>query len=632
MKHLRLIKTVFDGFVWTLSIPLAYIIRLESEIAFHWVDMLILTLISVPVKLALIVFNRQTSSTWRFAGISEYQNIAFSIGTFVLFIVALKLLGGQYLFIPWSLPILELGLSTLLLVGLRIGSKLWPRHTTINNSSTNGLSKTKKVIIAGAGEAGVAVSRELRKNSSTGYDLVGFLDDDPTKQRQTISGLNVFGGMSDLSEILKKTAIDEVIIAMPTAPGSTIRRIVDQARVNGLSYKIIPSLSDIIHRQAPVNQLRTVELEDLLGRPSVKLDENIIKDTIFDRVVMVTGAGGSIGSEIVRQLEVFKPRLLVLLGRGENSLHQLRLEMDRHFSEQRYTIIVCDVRDYDTLEHAFELYKPEVIFHAAAHKHVRLMQENPEQAIFNNVVGTQNVVDLSIKYGVRSFVNISTDKAINPTSIMGASKRVTELIAQQASLKVGHEQAFMSVRFGNVLGSRGSVVNVFNDQIKHGGPVTVTHPDTVRYFMTVEEAAQLVLQASAMHINGCIFMLKMGDPVRILDMARDLIRLSGYEPDKDIHIVFSGLTEGEKLFEELFYDDEHHQITTHEKVLISNSSGMPENLDTLVAQLVTAAQSRDLSQIREAFGCIIPSFSKSQPSPIRQINTNGELGSAHLHT
>ncbi len=612
MKHLKLLKTVLDGFVWTITIPLAYLIRLEEGVMSHIDDILILAAISVPIKLALININRQNSSSWRFAGINEYRDIARSIGTFALFLVLVKILFGQYLMIPWSLPILEVGLSTVLLAGLRVGSKLWPRK--LNNSSrpADGLSKSKKVIIAGAGEAGVAVSRELRKISTSGYDLVGFLDDDPSKQSQIISGLKVFGGISDLENVIKRTAVDEIIIAMPSAPGSTIRKIVDQARIQRIPYKIIPSLAEIIYRQAPIYQLRPVELEDLLGRPTVKLDENIIRDTVCGRVVMVTGAGGSIGSEIVRQLKLFKPRQLLLLGRGENSLHQLRLEMDRHFPDQSYQVIVCDVRDLDTLEQVFVKHSPEVIFHAAAHKHVRLMQENPAQAVFNNVVGTANLVDLSIKYRVRSFVNISTDKAIHPTSIMGASKRVTELITQNAAHKAGVDQAFMSVRFGNVLGSRGSVVNIFNEQIKHGGPVTVTHPDTVRYFMTVEESAQLVLQASAMHINGCIFMLKMGEPVRILDMARDLIRLSGYEPDKDIHIVFTGLTEGEKLYEELLYNDEHHQVTSHEKVLISRSSGAPENLDELVSDLTSAARSYDIQRIRLALKAIIPSFEVQQ--------------------
>jgi FlaA1/EpsC-like NDP-sugar epimerase len=631
MKHLRLIKTILDLIVWTFSIPIAYVIRLETESMVHWVDILILTLISIPIKLALIVYNRQNSSSWRFAGITEYQNIAYSIGTFVVFLVIVKLFLGQYLMIPWSLPILELGLGTILLTGIRIGSKLWPRTNGIQNRDANDPSKTKRVIIAGAGEAGVAVSLELRKNARANYTLVGFLDDDPSKQSQIISGLKVLGGMSSLGDVIKKTTVDEVIIAMPSAPGSTIRQVVDHASAYNVSYKIIPSLADIIHRQAPINQLRPVELEDLLGRPSVKLDEDIIKDTIFNRVVLVTGAGGSIGSEIVRQLVVFKPKHLLLVGRGENSLHQLRLELNRHSQNQSFEMIICDVRDRDTLEHIFSLHKPEVVFHAAAHKHVRLMQENPEQAVFNNVTGTQNVVDLSIKHGVRSFVNISTDKAINPSSIMGASKRVTELITQQASFKASDDQAFMSVRFGNVLGSRGSVVNIFNDQIKHGGPVTVTHPDTVRYFMTVEESAQLVLQACAMHINGCIFMLKMGDPVRILDMARDLIRLSGYEPDRDIHVVFSGLTEGEKLFEELLYNDEHHQITSHEKVLISRSSRVPSNLDDLVSDLTTAARNYDIERMRVSLNAIIPTFAVAQQSDPAFLDSleSGLTGQSH---
>jgi len=608
MRHLRLYKTLLDGFVWTCSMPLAYAIKLETDAVEHLPDIFVLTTLTVPIKLLLVVINRHNTSSWRYAGVNEYFDIAKSITFFSLIMLLSKFFLNDLLLIPWSIIILEFVLSAVLLSSIRTASKMWPRDKREESGQKNPMKSRKRIIIAGAGEAGVAVARELRKNPFSGYEVVGFLDDDATKQKQTISGLHVLGGMSDMSKILEKIPLDEVIIAMPSAPGNVIRVIVEQARSNGLSYKIIPSLAELIHRQAPINQLRHVELEDLLGRAAVKLDDDTIRDAIFGHVVMVTGAGGSIGSEIVRQLCLYKPKLLLLLGRGENSLHQLRLELDRHFPEQSYNLIIGDVRDMASLEHMFVEFKPEVIYHTAAHKHVRLMEENPEQAIFNNVMGTQNLSDLCLKYSVRGFVNISTDKAINPSSIMGASKRITELITQQAaSIAAGH-QAFISVRFGNVLGSRGSVVQVFNDQIKHGGPVTVTHPDMVRYFMTVEEAAQLVLQASAMHINGCIFMLKMGDPVRIVDMARDLIRLSGFEPDKDIHIVYTGLTNGEKLFEDLLYDDEHHQETSHEKVMISRSNGIPEDLDSKLNDLIQAAHSNNIVSIKQAIQTIIPTF------------------------
>ena len=392
------------------------------------------------------------------------------------------------------------------------------------------------VLIAGAGESGSMMAREMRRHPEKGLIPVGFVDDDPAKLRTRVAGVPVIASLNRLAAAARTSGADEVLISMPSADGDTIRRVVDQARKADLNYRILPAIHDLISGSVSISQIRPVNLEDLLRRDPVELETSLIRQYVTGRRVLVTGAGGSIGSEIVRQIARFEPAHIVLLGRGENSVFLIEQEMRRSYPSIPVSPVITDVRDMEKLEQVFSTHRPEVVFHAAAHKHVPLMEANPDQAIFNNVGGTRNLATLALEFGVARFVNVSTDKAVNPTSVMGASKRCAELIVRQAAERCKPHQHFVSVRFGNVLGSRGSVVPFFQKQIARGGPVTVTDANMIRYFMTIPEAAQLVLQAGGMDTPGAVYVLDMGKPVKIVDLARDLILLSGLEPGRDIEI------------------------------------------------------------------------------------------------
>jgi len=470
------------------------------------------------------------------------------------------------------------------------------------------------VLIVGAGEAGTMLAREMLRHPEAGLLPVGFLDDDPAKQHQKIMGIPVLGPISSLPQVAASTHADEVLIAIPSAPGKVVRRVVELARQVGLRHRIVPGIYEILSGKVAISQIRNVDVEDLLRRDPVQLDTSEITDYLEGRVVLVTGAGGSIGSEIVRQVARFRPRRILLLGRGENSLYQIEREIERTWPEMDWRTIVADVRDREKMQHVFTTYAPEVVFHAAAHKHVPMMEANPDEAIFNNVGGTKNVVELALEYGVERFVNISTDKAVNPTSVMGASKRVAEYLVQWAAQRAKPGQAFVSVRFGNVLGSRGSVIPLFKEQIAKGGPVTVTHQDMTRYFMTIPEAAQLVLQAGGLGNNGAVYVLDMGEPVRIADLVRDLIRLSGLEPGADIEIIYTGIRPGEKLFEELLTAEEGTEASKHSHIFVAkgNASGLEERL-ALIEELFDAARKRDPAEIRAVFKRLVPTFSPMVP-------------------
>lgn len=608
MHYRSAIKLLIDCVLWSLSLPAAYFLRLEFEATQYAADIFQLMLMALPVKVALILFNGLHNSSWRYSSFSDARRIIHSILQFTLIFYLLKLLAPSTWFIPLSVPAIEAMLSVVAFLFVRITCQVVFREARRERLRSTFRKPHHAVLIAGAGEAGTMIMREMLRHPSMGMTPAGFVDDDPAKQNQLINGVPVLGTVMEMSEVFRKHTIHEVVIAMPSASGEAIRLIVEHARAAKVNYRIIPGLHELISRKVSINQLRDVQLEDLLGRKPVELDSVQISQYITGRRVMVTGAGGSIGSEIVRQITSFNPKVITLVGRGENSLHQLMLQMERQFPQIPIEVKVCDVRDIVTLESVFEQALPEVIFHASAHKHVRLMELNPAQAIFNNVFGTQNVVNLALQYGVSCLVNVSTDKAINPTSVMGASKRVTELVVQWAAKQAKEGQQFVSVRFGNVLGSRGSVVPIFKEQIRQGGPITITHPDMVRYFMTIPEASQLVLQAGAMRANGAVFVLKMGAPVRILDMAHDLIRLSGLEPDKDIHIVFTGMAPGEKMFEELLTEDENNHMTPHEKIMISRHNDVPDNLPSLLDGLFHAAESGDSQAIKKALFDVVPSY------------------------
>ena len=453
----------------------------------------------------------------------------------------------------------------------------------------------------GAGEAGATLVREMLRHPETGMNPVGFLDDDRDKRGLTIASVPVLGTMLDLEQAITRHGIDEVLICIPSADGRTVRRIVDRVHhaAPDVPCRTMPALHEVLSGDVQINRIRNVTIDDLLRRPTVELDSVGVMEYLRGKRVMVTGAGGSIGSELVRQICAFEPAELILFGHGENSIYQLERELDVNWPGVLYTSVIAQVQNVVRLENVFQRYRPEVIFHTAAHKHVPLMELNPEEAVFNNVVGSRNLVDLAIHHGVTHFVNISTDKAVNPTSVMGATKRIVEMIVEAASRRASPDQTFVSVRFGNVLGSRGSAVPIFKQQIAAGGPVTVTHPDMVRYFMTIPEASRLVLQASAQGKNGDIYILDMGEPVKVLDLVTDLIKLSGLEPDVDIRIVFTGKRPGEKLYEELMTEREKAAQTEHEKIFVATAHPMDEQLlERTIEELVEAALHSDGNTIR----------------------------------
>ncbi|WP_456480951.1 polysaccharide biosynthesis protein, partial [Oceanithermus sp.] len=516
--------------------------------------------------------------------------------------------------IPRSVPLIEGGLALLLLGGARLAGRILFERAQLARSQPPH-SGSRRVLIIGAGEAGTMLAREMLRHPESGLVPIGFLDDDPSKQRQRFVGLPVLGNIEDLPRVALKAHADEVLIAIPSAPGKVVRRVVELAQRTGLRHRIVPGIYEILSGKVAISQIRDVDVEDLLRRNPVQLDTSEIAGYLEGRVVLITGAGGSIGSEIVRQVARFRPRRILLLGRGENSLYQIERELERTWPELDWRTIVADVRDREKMQHVFATYAPEVVFHAAAHKHVPMMEANPDEAVFNNVGGTKNVVELALEHGVGRFVNISTDKAVNPTSVMGASKRVAEYLVQWAAQQAKPGQAFVSVRFGNVLGSRGSVIPLFKEQIASGGPVTVTHREMTRYFMTIPEAAQLVLQAGGLGDNGAVYVLDMGEPVRIADLARDLIQLSGLEPGVDIEIVFTGIRPGEKLFEELLTAEEGTEASKHQQIFIARTSlaDLDQRLE-LLSELFAAARSRDPKRIRAAFKRLVPTYTEVAPT------------------
>jgi len=601
------LKFAIDVFLWALAGFLAFGLRLEGWPAPYWKTILYYLLLSLPLKSILVWAYGLHLQAWSRFGFRDLWRLgqAVAVGTLLHFLGTLLL--GETLGMPRSVPLLEGGVAFLLMGVVRfLVRRYWERTRASGAEGT-------RVLIVGAGDAGSMVARELLRHPEAGLLPVGFLDDDPNKRGQTLMGLKVWGPLDQLPAAGRALGAEEVLIAMPSAPGSVVRKVVELARRAGVRYRILPALYEVVSKEITASYIREVRLEDLLRREPVKLDVAAIASYLQDRVVMVTGAGGSIGSEIVRQVARFAPKQVLLVGKGENSLFLLEEELKDRFPSLFYKVLVADVRDRERMDYLFRTYQPEVVFHAAAHKHVPMMEANPDEAVFNNVVGTRNVVQLCLDYGVERLVNISTDKAVNPTSVMGASKRVAEMVVAWGASRAGVHQHLVSVRFGNVLGSRGSVVPIFMEQIRNRKPVTVTHPEVKRYFMTIPEAAQLVLQAGGLGGKGTVYVLDMGEPIRIVDLARDLIRLAGLEPERDIPIIFTGLRPGEKLFEELLTAEDGVVDSPHPKIFVARINGVPEDFEDLLEDLLQAARSRDGARIREAFRRLVPTYKPYVP-------------------
>ena len=555
---------------------------------------------------------------WVYASIRELRLVAVGVtASSVVVAVILVIFTSQKLFIgfPRSVLIIDWLLSIIFIGGIRFLLRLLAENVkSFNSPSSNG--EIKRALIIGAGDAGALVVRELQKNPDLNMTPVGFLDDNPAKMSQQIHGIQVLGNVNDISKVVENKRVDEVIIAIPSAAGKVIRTIADICRLKGIPFRTMPGIYELIGGKVSINRLREVDITDLLRRQPTHMKEELVGEILTGKMVMVTGAGGSIGRELCRQISRWNPAGLILLGHGENSIFETLLEIQESFPSLPLTPVIVDVRDIHRLQMAFEKHKPEVVFHAAAHKHVPLMEMNVAEAVNNNVLGTRNVVQICEKLGIDKLIMISTDKAIRPANIMGATKRFSEMIVLDAAKHSGH--AYSVVRFGNVLGSRGSVVPLFKHQIARGGPVTITHPDMKRYFMTIPEAVYLVLQAAAMGKGGETYVLNMGQQVRILDLAEDLIRLSGLEPGKDIEIAYTGIRPGEKLSEDLWEEGKQFNPTLHPEIfqLEDNTNLTGVELKKTIDRLLLLSEEGDSTGIVQLADETIPGSSlATTPAP-----------------
>lgn len=589
-----------------LASLLAFALRLEWHMSNYLSLAFAFSILSVIVLTVVELFYRLPWRSWHCSSVRDLVHLFKTVTIFGLILAASMFLFPKGNSVPRSIPLITAILAFLLMGGMRLSTRLFfERRGPVNSRSI----VPKRVLIIGAGEAGIMIAREMSRHPEAGLEPIGFLDDDPSKKHEILAGLPVCGSINDLPAVTEFREIEEVLISIPSAEGALVRRIVDLARQTKIPYRLVPGIYEVLSGAVNISHIREVDVADLLGRDPVSLDPGAISQYLTGKRILVTGAGGSIGSEIVRQICGFGPEKIILLGKGENSLFWAENNVMAKFPEIPFDTIVADVRKRSKMRRVFETFRPQVVFHAAAHKHVPMMEKNPDQAILNNIGGTQVLADLSLEFGVEMFVNISTDKAVNPTSVMGATKRIAEMVVRDAASRSTEGCSFVSVRFGNVLGSRGSVIPLFKEQIKRGGPVTVTHPEMTRFFMTIPEAAQLVLQAAALDDSGTVYVLDMGKPVRIKDLAKDLIQLSGFEPHVDIEITYTGIRPGEKLFEETLTAEEGTTSTRHDKIFIAPQKELPPSFAEKLELLLDAAKrGEDTEILRQNIKEIVPAF------------------------
>ncbi len=608
-----------DALLVACSYYTAYYLRFDGDIPpFHLANCMHTVIWIVPLKLTAFLYFDLYRGMWRYTSIQDLRKLGTACLASSGIIGLVLLVTVRFIGFPRSVFVMDLLLTLLLVGGLRFGIRLYYDGKNGKNGLSLESTKSehiKRLLIIGAGDAGEKVLREVMQNPALPYRVVGFIDDSPAKWGRAMHGVPVLGGVESLPELAKKHRAEEVFIAVPSATGSQMRRLVNACEASGLPFKTLPGLGELINGKASVKALRDVDYRDLLGRPPVNLDLNQIAGYLKGKRILVTGAGGSIGSELCRQVARFNPEELILLDASEPHLFNVQMELKQRFSYLRCAAILGGIQNRPVLEGTFHRYKPHVVFHAAAYKHVPILEQNPWQAVHNNVRPSQIIMEESIKHGVSHFVLVSTDKAVRPTNVMGATKRVCELLLESFGR---NGTRMMAVRFGNVLGSSGSVIPHFRRQIARGGPVTVTHPEVTRFFMTVPEACQLILQAGALGQGGEIFLLEMGTPVKIVDMARDLIRLSGKEPDRDIEIVFTGLRPGEKLYEELITEGEGIVPTAHKKILVlkqnggwnghGDREGFRQWLTKGVSELYEFAEIQDARAIKEKLKELVPEY------------------------
>ena len=602
----RSLKFLLDYVLVLATLPLALYLRLlEGGVSLGQSQALwMLLLLSALYKPLVLLGFRLERRIWQKTSLPDVYALVQALFLIYLLDTALSFYLSS---LPRSLPIIAALLSLTSMLGIRLLARGLYEHRRHKVWNTLEPHKLKRVLMVGAGDAGSLFAREMLKHPEQGLYPIAFLDDDPRLQGQNLHGIPIAGVLEQMPGVAHKFGAEMVLFAIPSAEGEVVRRVVAAARALGLPYKALPSVYELVGDRLQISQLRDVSVEDLLRRPPVELDLEQIEGYLRQKTVLVTGAGGSIGSEIVRQVLRFYPKQIILFGRGENSIFTLQQELLRQWPDVACTALIGDVRHLERLDAVFREYHPDVVFHAAAHKHVPLMEDSPGEAVLNNVFGTRNVAQMCLEHGVSYLVNISTDKAVNPTSVMGSTKRIAEMVIAGYAARVSEGQKFISVRFGNVLGSRGSVVPTFMRQIQDGGPITVTHPDMSRYFMTIPEASRLVLQAGSSGQSGQVYVLNMGQPVKIVDLARDLIQLSGA---KNIEIAFSGLRPGEKLFEELFTETENTQRTDHSEIF---SAALPQTntewLTTQLERLYTLAQQGNAVSLRKAIQELVPEAS-----------------------
>jgi FlaA1/EpsC-like NDP-sugar epimerase len=570
-------------------------------------------------------------SIWRYSSLTDLEELVRA--TFVCWIgvVSLGFLVPERLAIPPSVPFIDMALSLLFTGGARMavrvlhetsGGSTNPRKISRRLLAGRSNGGARRALIVGAGDAGEMMVREMMRSSRMDYAPVALVDDDPVKHGSSIHGIPVLGGREAIPHLVQHLGIKDILIAIPSARGKTVREIVQVCENTTAGLKILPDLSRLADGKVHVSDLRQVQVEDLLGREPAELDLNMISSYLRGKRILVTGAGGSIGSELCRQILKFAPAEIHLMGRGENSIYEIHNELARTAGFTRLVQVIGDVINKKKLEGIFSMYRPQIVFHAGADKHVPLMEMNPDEAVFNNIVGTKNVLEVSNAYRVERVVCISTDKAVNPTSVMGCCKRIAELLVRS---NLYTNTVAVAVRFGNVLGSRGSVIPHFQRQIELGGPITVTHRDIRRYFMTIPEASGLVIQAGAMGSGGEIFVLDMGEPVKIWDLAVNMVRLAGLEPGKDVEIRETGLRPGEKLDEELSFKHEERERTSHPKIWCVRGEGVePVKLLAEVKHLADRALRMDFAGIRVGLKAVVPEFSQSVETYEAPMAVGGE--------
>lgn len=606
MTYLELIRDklkliLIDAIVLAVMPVVALLLRFEGEIPAAQFDTIRTCLPwMVVLSLAVFYFYGMYHRMWHYARMRDLIAIVGAVtlsqaSVFILTVLFSIAIPRSVMIITWLLDLGVIGASRLM---FKINFDL----------VTESKGGRENLLIVGAGDAGSMLARELEQNDAATISIVGFVDDDEKKQKGRLAGFPILGTIRDLPAVVRKHKVDTIVIAIPSADGDAIRQIDRQCRKTGANVRIMPGIYEMISGEAGMGELREIRLEDLLRRDPIQLDFDQITGYIAGKTVLITGAGGSIGSELSRQISRVGAKEIILLGRGENSIYEIHQELRRKFPDQTYHTVIANITDRERMERIFKRFQPQVVFHAAAHKHVPLMEIQPEEAVKNNVFGTKNVAELADENQAEIFVLISTDKAVNPTSVMGATKRTAELVLQE--INQHSKTKFVTVRFGNVLGSRGSVVPLFERQIAAGGPVTVTHKEMTRFFMTIPEAVQLVLQAGSQAEGGEVFLFDMGKPVKINDMAEDLIRLHGLTPGRDIKIVYTGLRPGEKLYEELLTSEEGTTSTKHRKIFKARIQPLDEA--DLKQSLQTLKETTDKQVILQTLKHMIPTYKSKQ--------------------